>query len=279
MFQFAAGHALAARHAVPLKLDTSDFANYRLHQGFELDRVFNLEVQVAENADFSNVLRWRKSEVIRRILSRPRFRAFSGGRFVVEPQFDYWDGFGALGSDCYLTGYWQTEKYFDGVEEDIRRCFRFREPLGGKNIEWEKSISQLTSVSIHIRRGDYVSNVVTNSVHGTCGLDYYRAAVGEVISRVDSPEFFVFSDDIPWVMENLKISYPIHYVSNNVGKDSFKDMQLMSLCRHNIIANSSFSWWGAWLNRNEDKIVIAPKAWFAGKPAPRDLYPETWHLL
>lgn len=279
MFQFAAGRALAVRHAVPLKLDISDFASYRLHQGFELDRVFLLETETAQEIDFSNVLGWRKSEFVRRILSRPRFSALSGGRFVVEPQFDYWEGIESIGRDCYLAGYWQSEKYFQDVEQEIRHCFRFREPLGEKNIEWKKLISETTSVSIHIRRGDYVSNAATNSVHGTCSLDYYCAAIGEIASRFDTPVFFVFSDDIHWVIDSLDISHPVYYVSNNVGKDSYIDMQLMSLCQNNIIANSSFSWWGAWLNDNHNKVVIAPKAWFAGKEKPRDLYPENWLVL
>jgi hypothetical protein len=279
MFQFAAGYALAKKHGVPLRLDTEDFANYRLHQGFELDRVFELKADIANEADFSRVLGWRKPDVIRRMLSRPRLSFLSAGRFIVEPHFDYWSGIESVGSECYLTGYWQTEKYFQSVAQEISKSFCFREPLRDRNIEWEQMIRGSTSVSLHVRRGDYVSNATTNSAHGTCGLDYYRSAIEKIVSQVDSPRFFVFSDDIPWVVDNLKIAQPVHYISNNVGKYSYIDMQLMTLCRHNIIANSSFSWWGAWLNDGCDKIVVAPKAWFSGKSSPKDLYPDTWQVL
>lgn len=279
MFQFAAGYALAARHNVPLRLDIGDFASYRLHQGFELDRVFELEVDIADEADFSQVLGWRKHQVIRRLLSRPRFGSLSGGRFIVEPKFDYWDGINSVDSECYLAGYWQTEKYFQDFGQEVRSSFRFRERLRDRNIEWERMIQGSPAVSIHIRRGDYVTNRTTNSMHGTCSLGYYHAAIERITSQINFAEFFVFSDDIPWVVENLRISQPVHYISNNLGKDSYIDMRLMALCRHNIIANSSFSWWGAWLNDAIDKIVIAPKTWFAGKPRPRDLYPDSWQVL
>lgn len=279
MFQFAAGYALAKKHGVPLRLDIEDFAGYRLHQGFELDRVFELKADIANEADFSRVLGWRKPDVIRRLLSRPRFSFLSGGRFLVEPQFDYWSAIESVGNECYLAGYWQTEKYFRSIAREISKNFRFRELLHDRNIEWERMIRGSTSISLHVRRGDYVSNTTTNSVHGTCGLDYYRAAIEKIVSQVDLPEFFVFSDDIPWVVENLRISQPVHYISNNVGKDSYIDMRLMTLCRHNIIANSSFSWWGAWLNDADEKIIIAPKTWFAGKPRPKDLYPDSWQVL
>ncbi len=279
MFQFAAGRALAIKHDVPLRLDIGDFDTYRLHQGFELERIFSFEVETAKENDFSAVLGWRKLPMVRRVLSRPRFGLFRGGRFVVEPTFDYWADFESIGKDSYITGYWQSEKYFMDVDQDIRRCFQFRSELDEINEQWKDRILKSNSVSIHIRRGDYVSNPTTNSVHGTCTLEYYHSAINEISSRVNNPVFFIFSDDLNWVMENFFIKYPVCHVSNNFGKNSYLDMWLMSLCQNNIIANSSFSWWGAWLNGNKNKIVVAPKAWFAGKEKPLDLYPEGWIVI
>ena len=138
-------------------------------------------------------------------------------------------------------------------------------------------ISQTNSVSLHIRRGDYVSNQKTNQTHGTCDLDYYQRCITEIEKEVENPYFFVFSDEIEWVKENLKINHPAEYVDQNTGDKSYEDMRLMSQCKHNVIANSSFSWWGAWLNSYPDKIVFAPKRWFASdKHNTKDLIPEGW---
>lgn len=137
-----------------------------------------------------------------------------------------------------------------------------------------------TAVSLHVRRGDYVSDARTHAAHGLCSIDYYRAAVRYIIDRVEAPEFFVFSDDIAWARGNLDISHPCHYLDHNRGAESYNDMRLMSLCHHHIIANSSFSWWGAWLNPRDDKIVVAPARWFAsGNRRLDDLFPPGWVTL
>jgi Glycosyl transferase family 11 len=132
---------------------------------------------------------------------------------------------------------------------------------------------------LHIRRGDYVQNPKASAVHGTSTLDYYSEAIQLMIGEVGMPHVFIFSDDIDWVKGNLIIPSPHTFVCQNIGADSYRDMQLMSLCKHNIIANSSFSWWGAWLNPNPEKIVIAPKQWFVNANNTVDLLPSTWITL
>ena len=129
------------------------------------------------------------------------------------------------------------------------------------------------AVSLHVRRGDYVSDPKTKAILGVCSLDYYRAAIAHIAERIESPAFFVFSDDIAWAKANLEIPFPCEYVDHNQGQQSYNDMHLMSLCKHHIIANSSFSWWGAWLNPRKDKIVIAPENWFANNEDAKDLIP------
>lgn len=279
MFQYANGRALSLRLAAPLRLDVSGFAGYGLHQGFELSRVFTCDPEIAPEKEVRDLLGWRASWLARRILMRPSLAMLHGTTLVVEPHFHYWPGIREVTHNAYLAGYWQSEKYFSDVSETIRADFTFRHPLSEQNAELAGRIAQTTAVSLHVRRGDYVSDSKTNAAHGLCPLEYYRAAVLHMAERIERPEFFVFSDDIAWVKANLKIDFPRRYVDHNQGAESYNDMRLMSLCRHHIIANSSFSWWGAWLNRDPDKIVIAPSRWFANGKRSEDLLPASWVSL
>jgi hypothetical protein len=151
--------------------------------------------------------------------------------------------------------------------------------MSSRNLELAEEINTVNAVSLHVRRGDYVSNPRTMATNGVCPLSYYDSAIRYICARVDAPHFFVFSDDMDWVRENLNIDHPCRYVDHNCSTESFNDMRLMSMCRHHIIANSSFSWWGAWLNPREDKIVIAPKKWFANSNDTKDLLPFGWATL
>lgn len=263
----------------PLRLDISGFDGYGLHQGFELQRVFNCPAETATEADVRSILGWQFSPAIRRVLARPGMVAFRREGFVVEPHFHYWPEINHVPRDCYLAGYWQSEQYFREAAPVIHADFTFKLLPANRNAELAEQIGQVNAVSLHVRRGDYVNNPKTNVVHGVCSLDYYRDAVRHVSSRVANPCFFIFSDDMAWVKEHLKMDLPCQYVDHNCGAESYNDMRLMSLCRHHIIANSSFSWWGAWLNRNPDKIVVAPKKWFANDKNISDLFPAGWVIL
>jgi len=279
MFQYAAGRALSLRLGQPLRLDISGFDGYGLHQGFELQRVFNCPAETATEADVRSILGWQFSPAVRRVLARPGMVAFRREGFVVEPHFHYWTEINQVPRDCYLAGYWQSEQYFREAAPAIHADFTFKSLPANRNAELAEQIGQVNAVSLHVRRGDYVNNPKTNVVHGVCSLDYYRDAVQHVSSRVENPCFFIFSDDIPWVKEHLKMDLPCQYVDHNCGAESYNDMRLMSLCRHHIIANSSFSWWGAWLNQNPGKIVVAPKKWFANDKNVNDLFPDGWVIL
>jgi hypothetical protein len=279
MFQYAAGRAVSLRLAAPLRLDVSDFASYGLHQGFELSKVFACNPEIATEKEVLDLLGWRASWLARRILMRPSLAMLHGTKLVVEPHFHYWPGIREVSHNAYLAGYWQSEKYFRDASETIRADFTFRHPLSKQNAETAERIGQAMAVSLHMRRGDYASNPKTNTAHGLCSLEYYRAAVLHMAEHIERPEFFVFSDDIAWVKANLKIDFPCRYVDHNQGAESYNDMRLMSLCRHHVIANSSFSWWGAWLNPDPGKIVIAPSRWFANGKRVEDLLPASWVLL
>lgn len=279
MFQYAAGRSLSLTRDEPLRLDVSDFASYGLHQNFELARVFSGPVSLAVPGDVRTVLGWQSSRHIRRIVARPALRFLRSPQLVVEPHFYYWPDICNVQLPCYLVGYWQSERYFAAQTNTIRADFTFRQPLAGRNLELAQEIETINAVSLHIRRGDFVSNPKTMAIHGVCPLAYYESAVRYIAERVDAPHFFVFSDDMDWVRANLNMDHPCRYVNHNRGSESYNDMRLMSLCRHYIIANSSFSWWGAWLNPNPEKIVVAPKKWFTKESNLEDLFPQGWVIL
>lgn len=276
MFQYATGRALSLERGVPLYLDTQDFAGYSLHYGFELNKVFNISTPVASADDLWQVLGWRSFALIRKLLLRKQLARFRGDSMIIEPQVAYWPEIGNIPNNSYLMGYWLTEKYFKNVEEHIRSDFIFRGELSDSNKLLDLNIQNCNSVSIHVRRGDIAQNPDILAVHGLCGLDYYKKAVSYIAERIQSPNFYIFSDDLKWVRDNLKINFPCYFVDQNMGQASFNDMRLMSLCKHNITANSTFSWWGAWLNNNQNKIVISPKQWFAAQIDCSYIVPSAW---
>ena len=279
MFQYAAGQALAQTKGQPLLLDICSFADYRLHNGFELARVFIGPFVLAQKQDIRRMLGWRAWSFARRVLMRRHMAWARGKSFVLEPHFHYWEGLFAVPEDCHLAGYWQSESYFKHIETTIRQAFVFKHPLTGKNAEVAAQIAKGNAVSLHIRRGDYAKDPKTHVTHGLLPLSYYQMAVMRVTQAIGNPRFFVFSDDIDWARKNLRLDSLCEFIDHNQGIDSYRDMQLMSLCDHHIIANSSFSWWGAWLNTRAEKIVIAPKKWFANRLDTQDLYPQGWVKL
>jgi hypothetical protein len=183
-----------------------------------------------------------------------------------------------LGNNMYLDGYWGNEKYFISIENIIRKEFRVTEPPAGINEMYLGKIQSTNSVAIHVRRGDYVSNKETNTFHGVCSIAYYEEAIAQLSRKMQNIHFFIFSDDIPWVRENLLINnFPVEYVEHNADL-GYEDLRLMYSCKHHIIANSSFSWWGAWLNNNPDKIIIAPEKW-NNLPGNKTELPDRWIRL
>lgn len=279
MFQYAAGRALSLTNSQRLLLDLNDFPSYHLHQGYELSRVFNVLTERVEASTVHELLGWRANRLVQKVLRRPQFIGLRGNKFVVEPHANYWPDFFNLTSDCYLSGYWQSEHYFKSFESVIRQDFTFRESLTGRNAELALEIANTQSVSLHVRRGDYVSDSKTSKIMDVCSLEYYQKAISYMVERIEHPVFYVFSDDIAWVRQNLSARFPCIYVDHNSQAESYRDMQLMSVCRHHIIANSSFSWWGAWLNSNPEKLVVAPGSWFCNGNDDRDLIPNEWGRL
>jgi len=276
MFQYATAYALSKRLGVDCKLDISEFDAYGLHNGFELQRVFNCKLEVASQAEIRRILDWQAFRFVRYVLNKPLFRFARKRNLIVEPGFNFWAGINSVPENSYLQGYWQSEQYFNDIPTQIRSEFSFKQPLDAKNQDLAEQISNSNAVSLHIRRGDYVSNKKNTAIYEACSPKYFEDAINYVGSLIQHPVLYIFSDDMAWVKSNLKLSYPHVYVDHNKGVNSYIDMWLMSLCKHNIIANSSFSWWGAWLNSNVDKIIVAPKRWFSNKTDVTDLLPCSW---
>jgi hypothetical protein len=173
--------------------------------------------------------------------------------------------------------FYQSEKYFKKIENNIRAEFTLKNLMSNESLFWLKKISDTkNSVSLHIRRGDYIKNKIANKVLGTLPLDYYYNAIDIITKKIITPEFFIFSDDIEWVKNNLTLNFPVYFVSDQKIQD-YEELILMSKCSNNIIANSTFSWWGAWLNSNSEKIIIAPQRWFKDSSIKNEqIIPEPW---
>lgn len=277
MFQYACGRSKAIQLKTEIRVDTrtleQSFGNNNFTaREFELD-IFKAKIKVAnkkELAPFSPTI----------ILLKIWYKWLKNYRYHVETSFKYNDLFDALNGNILICGFWQTEKYFLKYENVIREEFIFHKPKNNQTLALEYIINQSNAVSIHVRRGDYVSLKSASSFHGLADLQYYKNAILALEKTTAKPIYFVFSDDTQWVKENLiGKRKDMIVVEHNKGKDSWQDMYLMSKCKHNIIANSSFSWWGAWLNNNNQKIVIVPNQWFAmeeNNNQTYDLIPPSW---
>lgn len=281
MFQYAMARRLALRHGTVLALDLRSLlapAPGDSVRPFELDQ-FHVVAQLAAESDAVELSGRYKGNLqryltgVRRMTGRARFRVncYSERSFQFSPEVLL------LPSDTYLDGFWQSERYFADVESHIRQEFRLRHPPGEESKKAAEKIKRVEAVSLHVRRGDFITNPSAANFHGSCSLDYYRLAVEIVTGCIASPHFFVFSDDLDWAQRELQLSHPHSFVDHNGPDAAHEDLWLMSLCKHNIIANSSFSWWGAWLNQNDRKVVIAPRNWFRNPDIDTsDLIPSSW---
>lgn len=229
----------------------------KIHNGYELYNIFGIKIdekKIILDGFFSRV-RLKKLTIIHRIIHKilkklKLIMYLEDWNETIEEKLN--------SNYIYYTGSWQSEKFFKDISDEIRKDFSFPRVLDKKNLEIVEKIKNSNSVSIHIRRGDYLEDKALN---GLASLEYYKSSVKYIGEKVKNPHFFIFSNDIEWCKQNLDLENCC-YIDWNKGKESYRDMQLMSLCKHNIIPNSTFSWWGAWLNNNPEKIVIAPEKWF-----------------
>ena len=306
MFQYAAARRLAHKHNASLKLDINDLV---LAHGYSIYglRFFNIQENIAGLLD---TLSYYPNGSLRRIATRmlgKRFYSLFLNRFIKDKKhylkqryYNYEPTSKEVGSllvgnilsqrffhfdpevleapdNVYLMGSWISEKYFKDIEDIIRKEFTVKTPQTGENNEIAEMILNTESVSLHVRRGEFVTKSGYREIYDLCNLDYYEQCIKYIVERVKSPHFFVFSDDIPWVKEKLKISFPVTFVNHNDASTDYEDMRLMSQCQHNIISNSTFSWWGAWLNAHPDKIVCTPREFVRlWNFDSKDVYPDEW---
>lgn len=271
MFQYSYTKFLQEKgHEV--KIDTTAFKTYKLHGGYQLDK-YNIDLQESTKKEND---KFYKDNIYSKVLRRVGIKT---SKAVREKSLLFDEVFLNIEDDNYIEGYFQSEKYFDFIRDELLKDFTIKQELSDSAKEIKTIIeSSKNSVSLHIRRGDYVANSHTNNVHGTCSLKYYDKAIQHLKSKIGDIQVFVFSDDIKWTKENLKYEY-IYFVESDKKRIAHEDIYLMSLCNHNIIANSSFSWWGAWLNTNTKKIVIGPQNWFADEKMQeqsQDIVCESW---
>ncbi len=282
MFQYAAARRLSLAKGVELRLDISFHVS---NQGPETPRPFLLDrfeiagkvIDPKELKEFleAGLPEYRHS--INRTAERVTgHRLFRNPRVFVERDKNFEPGVLDLPDDVYLDGYFQSERYFVDVRDVILKEFTVRAPMNPSNADLAKLISESGSVCLHIRRGDYYSNAACRAVHAVDLSDYYRKAIALMRERHGDCRFFIFSDEPEWVRKNFDLQRDGVVVDVNSPDDPEQDLHLMSLCGNFIIANSSFSWWGAWLSKNPDKIVIAPKRWFLDDRNVKDRCPEEW---
>ena len=281
MFQYACARALSLRQEAPLRVATDQFPLFHSHNGFEIASTFRCRPQFATRADMVGMLGWQSPPGIRRLLARPAITPLQKRAWVQEPSLRYWSGIEQVRAPAYLSGYWQSELYFSSHIQDIRSDFQFDLEWDAPDLAVREQLQAGTSVSVHVRRGDYTT-AKNKGIYAGCTLDYYRAALRHVRQKAPGARIFLFSDDPHWAQTNLQPEFgEMVIVSHNRGARSSRDMRLMSLASHHVIANSSFSWWGAWLNDSPDKIVVAPRQWFVDESRrdSSDLVPAKWIRL
>ena len=280
MFQHACGRALAEQQGVPLRVALDVISAPLIDGQPELYRVFKPDSKPAVPSELAYCIGvWRIPGWMRCVLAQPAFARFRGPRFHTESLARARPN-SAGPFRAYLHGYWQSERFFFEHAAAVRRDFAFPTAPTGRNAELAQWIVQGPAASLHVRRGDYATDARTQAFHGLCGVNYYVAAVQRLRQLEPSLRILAFSDDPAWAAEALHpVIQQMTIVTHNTGTQSFEDMRLMSLCRHHVIANSSFSWWAAWLNPQPDKIVIAPRRWFADGRDDADLVPSSWQRL
>lgn len=272
MFQYAYGRKISILKKEKLKLDITFLLSRIPRKDFTFRRyeleVFNIEADLTMLSkialyfhNYTFIFQIMKNKLSRLLLKESVLNELENYLDLEKKALN-------VHHDIYLSGLFVDEKSVSSIDEVIRKDFSYKEKLDGSNKIIADNIQKTNSISLHIRRGDLVSLGYT-----ICNSNYYQNAIDYMCKNIENPTFFIFSDDSDWVKKHLKIKQKHVIVDKNIGNKSYIDMRLIELCKHNIIANSTFSWWGAWLNNNPNKIVIVPKLYSDNHP---NMIPSNW---
>lgn len=281
LFQYAFARSVSKKLGTDFRLDRGPFDTYyKLHK-YSLQHFRVLE-KTAKTTDFLGFVWFRtRHKLFDTFYKHLRLKSRLMPFYYPEQTFHF-DSSVFKRNNTYFDGFWQTEKYFKDMGSELLEEITLKNKLSEYSESVSREIEKSNAVSIHVRRADYVQDPATEIIWGSCDMDYYKRALDKIMSFVQNPHFFVFSDDHKWAEENFKsLPFPVTCIKNTAEKN-YEDLILMSRCRHNIIANSSFSWWGAWLNQNRKKIVIGPAQWFKTKKMStdtKDILPPEWIKL
>lgn len=273
MFQYAVGKHVALRRCTSLALHLGWFGNER---GGETRRSYALgPFGLGVPLDGADI--WGSRAEPRTALSRWAGRR--DPRVVQQPGQAYFPDALSAPNNSLLVGYWQSERYFAEIGEIIRADFTLASPPPDADTELSKYIREVGAIGVHVRRGDYITSSSARAFHGVPGVRWYETAVDLIAARVGPVELVVFSDDPDWCEAELRLAWPTTYIRHHLT-EPHEDLRLLSTCRHHVIANSSFGWWGAWLGQAPGQVVVAPSPWFRHRGADsRDVIPERWVAL
>ncbi len=280
MFQYAIARYLARIMGSELKFDISIF-NTNGNKGsdiftprqYELHH-FNISGNIATMSEIGKFQQRKRNFFY--LLTKKIFNLLNNNYHYYKETNSYFNSrVLKLKDNIYLDGYWQSENYFKRIGKIIKNDLTVKNYPSDRNKELLKLINNCDSVAVHIRRGDYIFNPVAKEVLGVLDVNYYQKGFNLINQKIKKPHYFIFSDDPEWARANTMTSNPTTYISHNGSSKSYEDMRLMSNCKYFIIANSSFSWWGAWLSIYKNKIVITPKKWFKNRDSG-DIVPESW---
>ncbi len=273
MFQYSFYLAMKKNVKEKWSIDISFFDLNNIHNGYELKKIFKIREEEVKIYNNKNIVKRILLKILREIGKKMGYVYTEQREISPIENLEYINSKKRI---VFFSGNWISEKYFLGIEEIIQKIFIFPKITEKENLDIKEKIELSEAVSIHVRRGDYLEDKIYSEL---IDIEYYKKAIEIIKSKIKSPVFFIFSNDIGWCKENLTFNDEVYYINWNNKEKSFRDMQLMSLCKHNIIPHSTFSWWGAWLNKNPKKIVIAPETWFNPKYCKiktEDIVPNNW---
>ncbi len=270
LFQYAFAKALAKQLNTGFAFDDSFYSQNITkysQNGIRMNQLFIFDI----NYSILNKNNQKWNWLLKRLS-----RSVGLKSYIAEPRFEFTDMAAQVKGDVFLDGYWQSERYFSVIQSEIKRDFStFKQSISPTALPILEQIKTINSVCIHVRRGDYL----TNPRYVVLGLDYYHKAIEQLTSQFSDLHFFVFSDDMDWCRANFETDSNFTFVSDNQRFTLRDEFEMMQSCQHHIIANSTLSWWAAWLNENHKKVVICPQKWFFDRTSTQDLLPETWIQL